>query len=221
MSSLALGFNSRREVMPETAPPPAEDEARQRRGSTGSARLGRPAERPGIELLSTSTPTGRGKVISFWARTAGIPLIIFLQLTFLTIFAFRVKLETDLKNLSISLTEKEKVVAEGSSFEETFRNTQLKLEKIAQVRQELCYSCAIQKLDQIKPSEVAITNRRLEGETLEVTAETPQGTSFAAFVVHIVKERGIREAILTSGVLNPDGNFAFTMELALDKKGLR
>lgn len=180
-----------------------------------------PAERPGIELLSTSTPTGRGKVISFWARTAGIPLIIFLQLTFLTIFAFRVKLETDLKNLSMSLAEKEKVVAGGSSFEETFRNTQLKLDKIEQVRQELCYSCAIQKLDQIRPSEVVITNRHLEGERLEVTAETPQGTSFAAFVVNIFKERGIREAVLTSGVLNPDGNFAFTMELVLDKKALR
>ncbi len=178
-------------------------------------------ESRGIELLPASPATGRSKVISFWARTAGILLIIFLQLAFLAIFAFRVKLETDLKKLSASLAEKEKVVAEASDFEETFRRTQLKLEKIAQVRQELCYSCTIQKLGEIKPAEIVITNLKLEGEKVEVVAETPPGTSFAVFVANIFKEKGILEAALTSGVLNQEGNFVFTLELALDKKELR
>uniref|UniRef100_A0A831Z2U7 PilN domain-containing protein n=1 Tax=candidate division WWE3 bacterium TaxID=2053526 RepID=A0A831Z2U7_UNCKA len=178
-------------------------------------------ERRGIELLPPVTPTGRGKLISLWARRAGIPLIIFFQLAFLTVLGFRLKLEADLQKLAASLVEKEKVVAEARSFEETFRRTQRKLEKIGQIRQELCYSCTIQKLNEIKPSEVTLTNLHLENEKLEVVAETPQGITFAIFADSIIREEWIREAVLTSGNLNREGNFVFTIELGVDKKGLR
>jgi len=180
-----------------------------------------PAAKPGIELLSTSTPTGKSRAISFWARTAGIPLIIFLQLAFLSIFAFRAKLEMDLKSLTASLAEKEKIVAGASEFEEDFRQAQLKLEKITQVRQELCYSCAIEKLSEIKPAGVIIINRKLEGNKLEIVAESPQGASFPAFVANIFTEKAIRQASLTSGALSREGRFVFTLELTLDKEELR
>jgi len=174
-----------------------------------------------IELLSPSAPTGKTKLISFWARTAGIPLILFLQLAFLGIFAFRAKLETDLVKLSASVAEKEKVVAEARDFEQTFLRTQRKLEQIRLARKGLCVSCAIETLNKIKPAAVTFTAVILEGEKLQLIAETPQGLSFANFVANILKEEGIREALLTSGNLNRDGDFVFAMQLVLDKEKLR
>ncbi|OGC38247.1 hypothetical protein A2V54_03325 [candidate division WWE3 bacterium RBG_19FT_COMBO_53_11] len=180
-----------------------------------------PAERPGIELLSPTTSTGKSKLISFWARTIGIPLIIVLQLSFLGIFAFRAKLETDLRKLSASVAEKEKVVAEASDFEQTFLRTQRKLEQIRLVRKGLCVSCAIETLNRIKPPAVTLITVVFEGEKLQLIAETPQGLSFANFVANILKEEGVREALLTSGNLNRDGDFVFAMQLGLDKEKLR
>lgn len=178
-------------------------------------------ESRGIELLPTAPPTGRSKIVSFWARTVGIPLIIVLQLTFLVIFAFRVKLELDLRSLSTSVGEKEAVLAQSADFEETFRRTQLKLETVTEVRQKLCYSCTVRTLNEIKPAVVTITNLSIEDEKLALVAETPPGTSFGLFIANIVKEEGIREAAVTSGRVNRLGNFVFTIELALNRESLR
>ncbi len=178
-------------------------------------------ESRGIELLSPSAPTGRSKIVSFWARTVGIPLILILQLAFLGILAFRVKLELDLHTLSASTGEKEAVLTESAEFENIFRKTQLKLETIEAAKQELCYSCTLQKLDVLKPPPVTITNLSLENEKLTITAETPQGTSFGTFAANIIEEDWIREAAVTSGSLNREGNFVFTMELAVEKEKVR
>ena len=174
-----------------------------------------------IELLPPLTKTGKAKVISFWARTAGIPLIIILQLTFLGVFAFRAKLGMDLLKLSTSVVEKEKIVADAADFEQTFRKTQRKLEQIAQVGNELCVSCAIETLNKIKPAAVVLNTLSLEGEKIQLIAETPQGLTFATFVANIIEEEGIREALITSGSLNREGNFVFTMELVMDKDKIK
>lgn len=178
-------------------------------------------ESRGIELLPTPPPTGRSKIISFWARTIGIPLILGLQLAFLGIFAFRAKLELDLRTLSASVNEKEAVLSESADFEDTFHRAQLKLETIGEVQQKLCYSCTIRTLNKIKPAVVTLTNLSLENEKLTVTAETPPGTSFGIFVTNIIKEKGIKEAVVTSGNRSREGNFVFIMELALDRENLR
>lgn len=179
-----------------------------------------PARR-GIELLPPSAPTGKARLISFWARTIGIPLIIFLQLVFIGIFGLRVKLEMDLRQLSASVAEKEKIVAAASDFEQTFRHAQLKLEQVERVRAGLCVSCAFEVLNKIKPAEITFNTTRLEGEKFELVAETPKGSSFANFVANVLKEDGIREALLTSGSLNREGNFVFTMEFVLDKDKIK
>jgi len=178
-------------------------------------------ETQGIELLPTSPPTGRNKIISFWARTVGIPLVVALQLLFLATLAFRIKLELDLRALSASVEEKEAVLAESAGFEEIFRRTQLKLETIATIKQKLCYSCTIQTLDAIKPPLVSLTSLNLEKEKLVLTAETPPGPSFGIFVANILKEPGIKEAAITSGSRTREGDFVFTAELALDREKLR
>jgi len=178
-------------------------------------------ERREIELLPTPPPTGRSKIVSFWARTIGIPLILGLQLAFLGVFAFRAKLEFDLRTLSSSVKEKEETLAESADFEETFRNAQLKLETIDEIGQKLCYSCTIRKLDEIKPAAVTLTNYSFENEKLSLIAETPPGIFFGSFVSNIIQEKGIKEAAVTSGSLNREGNFVFTMELVLDKDNLR
>ena len=174
-----------------------------------------------IELLPPLTKTGKVKVISFWARTAGIPLIIILQLTFLGIFSFRAKLGMDLLKLSTSVVEKEKIVADAADFEQTFRKTQRKLEQIAQVGNGLCVSCTIETLNKIKPAAVILNTLSLEGEKIQLIAETPQGLTFATFVTNIIKDEGIREALITSGSLNREGNFVFTMELVMDKDKIK
>lgn len=178
-------------------------------------------ERRGIELLPISPPTGRSKIVSFWARTIGIPLILGLQLVFLGAFAFRAKLELDLRVLSSSVKEKEQTLAASTDLEEIFRSTQLKLETIHEVKQKLCYSCTIRKLNEIKPAAVVLTSHSFENEKLSLTAETPPGVFFGSFVSNIVQEKGVQEAALTSGSLNREGNFIFTMELVLDKDNLR
>jgi len=133
----------------------------------------------------------------------------------------RLKLEADLHRLAASIADKEKVVAAASDFDQTFRRAQLKLEQVAEVRAELCVSCAFETLKRIQPAGIAFTSTRLEGEVLELTAETPRGAAFATFVANILKEEGIREALITSGALNRDGDFVFTMKLVLDKEKIQ
>lgn len=174
----------------------------------------------GIELLPPFIPTGREKIISFWARTIGIPLIIGLQLLFLGLFAFRVKLEIDLRQLAAAVGEKETTQAQAALFEKLFRNTQTKLESIAQSKEELCASCTFEKIYSIKPVLVDITTLALQKEKLNLSAATPQGTSFALFITRILEEDWIRGASLVSGSLNQEGNFSFTLELVIDKEKL-
>jgi len=178
-------------------------------------------EKRGIELLPPVIPTTPERLVSFWVRGVGILLIITLQLLFLGLFAFRVKLGSDLGSLASSVEEKETILVEAAEFEKLFRDTQTRLEKIAEVREELCFSCAIEKLFELKPDLVTLTSLSLEGETLSLSAETPQGAYFALFITKILEEEGIREASLTSGSLNRDGNFAFALELTLNKEKIK
>lgn len=178
-------------------------------------------EARGIELLPPPTPTGRSKLIAFWARTIGIPLIIGLQLLFLGLFAFRIGLERDLRLLAASVEEKEETLAEAAFSEESFREAQLRLETIERIKKGLCYSCAIKKVEELKPDEITLATILLEGGKLSFSAQTPKGTSFAAFAAEILDEEAIREASITSGILDQEGNFTFTMELVLDEEKIK
>ncbi len=178
-------------------------------------------ESTGIELLPKTPPSGRSRIIEFWGKTIGIPLIIVLQLLSLGMFAFRAKLETDLRNLYPSIEDKEEVVAQSLEFEEVFLDTQQRLNLIAKSKLELCYSCAIKKLEALAPSEVTLTQIKISGTAVEISAKTPKGISFAAFIANILEEDAIKEALLTSGNLNQDGEFLFALNLTLDKTKLQ
>lgn len=178
-------------------------------------------EKQGIELLSKPAPSEKSTVISFWAKTVGVSLIIGLQLLFLGIFTFRIKLEADLRTLVASVEEKEAILSQSEEFERAFRNTQKRLDLIDKSQLELRYSHTVKKLKTLTPSGVTITSISLEKEALALSAETLKGTSFATFVAKILEEEAIQEASITSGNLDKEGKFAFTMELSLNKDKLR
>lgn len=178
-------------------------------------------EKQGIELLSKPAPSEKSTVISFWAKTVGVSLIIGLQLLFLGIFTFRIKLEADLRTLVASVEEKEAILSQSEEFERAFRNTQKRLDLIDKSQLELRYSHTVKKLKTLTPSGVTITSISLEKEALALSAETLKGTSFTTFVAKILEEEAIQEASITSGNLDKEGKFAFTMELSLNKDKLR
>lgn len=178
-------------------------------------------EKQGIELLSKPAPSEKSTVISFWAKTVGVSLIIGLQLLFLGIFTFRIKLEADLRTLAASVEEKEAILSQSEEFERAFRNTQKRLDLIDKSQLELRYSHTVKKLKTLTPSGVTITSISLEKEALALSAETLKGTSFTTFVAKILEEEAIQEASITSGNLDKEGKFAFTMELSLNKDKLR
>jgi len=128
-----------------------------------------------IELLSPSAPTGKTKLISFWARTAGIPLILFLQLAFLGIFAFRAKLETDLVKLSASVAEKEKVVAEARDGFQAVADAERTSPRVAVLDAHLPSSDGIQTAwlirQRVPGCEVVIVSGREDPRILEQALE--------------------------------------------------
>lgn len=178
-------------------------------------------ERKEIELIPQAAPGGRGAVLSFWAKAVGIPLIAILQLLFLSVFAFRLKIELDLRSLAASVDEKEAILEQSADFETAFRDTQARLNLIAATEQEFCYSCAIQKINALTPIDVALTSVTLSAQTASVSAEAPQGIAFASFVANILEEDTVQEASITSGAIDQDGNFVFSLELTLDREKLK
>ena len=172
-----------------------------------------------IELLPKPEP--EKEVPQLWVRRLGIPLIIGMLLVFLGFFAFRAKLELDLRVLNSSITERETALAREQTFEETFRNTQRKLDMVALVKQELCFSCAVDKFEDLRPAKVTTTSFFIQGETMQVTAETKQGPVFATFLANIIADDTVKEAAIVSGRLDQDGNFIFGMELVVDKEKLQ
>lgn len=171
----------------------------------------------GIEFLPKAPPTRLEKAVTLMAKTAGIPLIIGIQIIFLALLGLHLKLEHDLATLAVSVAEKEERLAQAEELENLFRATQSKLETIATVKEGLCYSCALKTLNQVTPPLISFTTFTLEGEKSSFAAETSHGPSFALFVANLIEEKAIKEAAITSGSLSREGRFAFAMELLFDK----
>lgn len=171
----------------------------------------------GIELLPKAPPTGWEKLFSFWVRRIGLPLLLSLQIFFLLLFAAWAKLELDLKSLDTSTRQKEETLAKEADFEKTFRDAQAKLNEVAEVKQDLCDSCAIAVLYRLKTPAVQINYLSLEGETMTVSAKTSEATAFVLLIDKILKEEAITQAAVTNGVVNSDGQFSFSMELTFNK----
>jgi hypothetical protein len=182
----------------------------------GSGKL--PAKRGGIELLPQVTPSGWEKFFIFWAKRIVIPLLIALELLFLLLSSFRAKLEVDLRSVDFSVGEKEETLAAEAEFEQVFRTTQAKLSIMAQVKEDLCISCAIDKLYSLKTATTTVNSVSTEKDKLTVSAQTSQAIDFALFVDRILKDEGIKEAAITGGALNSEGQFSFAIEMVLDKE---
>lgn len=172
----------------------------------------------GIELLPKPVSTGRTAAISFWARAVGIPLIIILQLLFLSVLAFRIKLEVDLSVLAESVAQKERILEQSAEFARAFLETQDRLALLRQVSHEICSACAFQTVEGLAPAGVEITSLILREEQAEVSARAAQGAPFAAFVANILEEEAVRRAAIVSGGLDQSGNFVFAIELTLDRE---
>jgi len=170
----------------------------------------------GIELLPKPVSTGRTAALSFWARAVGIPLVIILQLIFLSVLAFRVKIESDLSVLAESAAQKEEILEHSAGFEQAFLDTQDRLDLRRQISGKICYACADAQVKALAPAGVEITSLLIENDRTELSARAAQGAPFAVFVGNILKEDAVRSAAIVSGGLDRSGNFVFAMELTLD-----
>src|SRR3989338_8484125 len=185
----------------------------------GSGKL--PPKRLGIELLPPATPAGWEKFFIFWAKRIGIPLLIALELLFLILSSFRASLELNLRALDVSVREKEGALAAEAEFEQQFRNVQAKLAIMSQVQDDLCSSCAIDKLYSLKTATTTINSISIKEDELTISAQTSQAIDFSLFVDRILKDESIKEAAITGGALNAEGQFSFTMGLVLDRQMIK
>jgi len=180
-------------------------------------------ETEGIELLPEVPPAVSEKVLAGLIKAA-VPIAVGVQLLFLLLLGLNLKLDQDLTTLAASVAEKEMALADGEELEDDFRSTQAKLETIAAVKDELCYSCVIQALEEITPPLVTVTTADLTADwshggngRIALAAKTSHGQSFILFVTNLLNEEAIKEAAITSGNLNKEGYFIFSMELLFDK----
>lgn len=175
-------------------------------------------EKKGIELLKRAPPSKLKEAASTAIKVVGIPLGIGIQIIFLTLLGFYLKLNQDLSALSASVTEKETVLAQAAELEALLRKTQSKLEVVATVKGAFCYPCAWEILEKNTPALVEFTTASLEKEKFSLAAETFHGPSFALFIANLLGEEAIKEVAITSGSLSKEGRFNFTLELLFSKE---
>lgn len=175
----------------------------------------------GVELLPKIKPTEWEKTLTFWAERGAISFIAVIQILFLLLLVLQLPLRLSLATLSASVKEHETLLDYASETETLYRTTQTKLAKIVEVRETLCHSCALKKVEALIPTGVSITSFTIEGEKFTLSAETYLGPLFASFLSKIIEEEAIKEAAITSGSLDEEGLFTFTIELDLDKEKVR
>jgi len=175
----------------------------------------------GIEFLPKVKPPTAEKIATTVVKTVGVPFIILTQIIFLTLLGLHLKLNQDLTTLSASISKQETDLAQAEEIEDLLRSTQSKLQMIATVKEELCYSCALRTFEKITPPRIILTEASLTEEGLSFAAETTHGPSFALLMVNLLEEEAIKEAAITSGSLGKEKLFTFTIELLFNKEKVR
>lgn len=178
-------------------------------------------EKRGVELLPKIKPAGWEKTLTLWAEKGAIPFIATIQILFLLLLVLQLPLRFSLTTLSASVKEHETLLEYKGEAETLYRTTQIKLAKIAEVHETLCHSCALRKVEALVPTGISITSLTIEGEKFTLSAETYHGPLFASFLSKIIEEEAVKTAAITSGSLNEEGLFTFTLELYLDKEKVK
>ena len=166
-----------------------------------------------IELLEETPTSNIEKIATTTIKKVGIPLAIIIEIAFLSLAIVSYKLNQDLEKLSEEVARSEDVLSQMGETRETLTKTQQKLRTIASAKELFCYPCAIRKIEELTTSLSRMEDVLITDGEVQLSAEAPPGPNFAYFISGLLEEESIKEVVLTSGRLNKEGVFTFTINL--------
>ena len=172
-----------------------------------------------INLLP-QTPQG-GSVVKITDKVAPLTLgvVIFLELTFISLLFLRVKFDRDLYVTKISLEQRKNVLSQTLEVEKIIRNVQNKLSTIKEFRSDrLSFLKAINYTPTLIPEDVTLVNITLKQDLLQIVAKTASGASFAKMVDNVSHSAKFSDLTLTgSSFDDTDGFYTFNFEAHVER----
>lgn len=125
------------------------------------------------------TPVGRALQ---WALSAGRYIIIFTELIVIISFAARFTLDRQITDLNSEIVANAAAIDNYGDLENNFRLAQSKIENIQQIEQDENIVDVFQKLSEVTPQDVTLSQLTITPSSVSITGKTLSQTSFNLLV---------------------------------------
>lgn len=152
-----------------------------------------------------------------WALSYGRYIIIITQITVLSVFFMRFKLDRDHTDLKESVSQKQAIIESISDLETEIRSTQQKLSDIAKIsNNQHSIPHILTYLQDNTPTDTVYKTLSISGERIYLVASTPNLKSFSYLLMQLQMEDRFREVTLEDIGRRTDGMLEFRISAKIN-----
>lgn len=161
------------------------------------------------------TPLGRALQ---WALSAGRYIIIFTELIVIISFAARFTLDRQITNLNRDITSRQSTIESYGELETQFRLAQAKIENVKEIEQEVNIVEVFEKLSEVTPQDVTLSQLNISPSTISVTGRTISQTSFNLLINNLQLSPQFRNVSVGKVESEDDGSPGLIFTILADTK---
>lgn len=156
-----------------------------------------------------------------WAITYGRYIIIITQITVLSVFFGRFKLDRDFTDLQDLLKQKQAIVESFADLEKEIRHVQDKLSHIGAIEKGQPLSAQLlAAFSTNSPSDARFSSLSYDGDTVHFAATVATLRSFNAFLYQVQKDGWLTDLVLEDISRRSDGRIEFRMHATVHSQEL-
>lgn len=153
-----------------------------------------------------------------WALSAGRYIIIFTELIVIISFAARFTLDRQITDLNSDLVANQAAIENYGELESDFRLAQSKIENVEQIEQEVNIVDVFQKLSEVTPQDVTMSQLVITPDSVSITGKTLSQTSFNLLVNNLQLSSQFRNVSVSKVESEDDGSPGLLFNILADTK---
>lgn len=153
-----------------------------------------------------------------WALSAGRYIIIFTELIVIISFAARFTLDRQITDLNSDLVANQAAIENYGELESDFRLAQSKIENVEQIEQEVNIVDVFQKLSEVTPQDVTMSQLVITPDSVSITGKTLSQTSFNLLVNNLQLSPQFRNVSVSKVESEDDGSPGLLFNILADTK---
>jgi Tfp pilus assembly protein PilN len=161
------------------------------------------------------TPLGRALQ---WALSAGRYIIIFTELIVIISFAARFTLDRQITNLNTDIVSRQGTIQNYGELEADFRLAQAKIENVKQIEQDVNIVDVFEKLSEVTPQDVSLTQLIISPSGVSVTGRTLSQTSFNLLINNLQLSPQFRNVSVSKVESEEEGSPGLLFTILADTK---